>query len=448
MRKIFNISLFLVCVVNSVIAVAQENSPFSRYGLGDLVPNQMAASRAMGGMTSAFADAQAINTLNPASYTSLRLVTYDLGFIVDQRRLNSNNPEGSFNSINFTPSYVTIGVPISAKRKMFGVLGVRPVTRVNYSIVGASRIPGIDSIQNLFQGSGGLNQLFIGVAKRWKGLSIGINTGYLFGRKQTSTKTIFVNDTVQYQASLHQTNVNFSRLFIQGGLQYEVALKSKTDANAGQTKVTFLRLGLTGNLQQKMNAERDDIAQTVGFNQAGGTVRIDSVFSTTGTRGSITLPSSINIGVMYGKNETGKMGAYDRWMIGAEYSATNWNAYRFFGQPDRVTNAWTARLGAQITPNPTNVKNLLARSTYRVGMYRGKDYINADGNGLQVTGFTLGMGFNLRKFNAYSTQFTMINLAADFGQRGSSVNNVSERFVRITVGLSLSDIWFQKRRYD
>lgn len=448
MRKIFNISLFLACVVTSVLAVAQENSPFSRYGLGDLVPNQMAASRAMGGMTAAFADAQAVNTMNPASYTNLRLVTYDLGFIVDQRRLQSNNPEGSFNSINFTPSYVTIGVPISAKRKMFGVLGVRPFTRVNYSVVGTGRLPGIDSVQNLFQGSGGLNQLFIGVAKRWKGLSVGINTGYLFGRKQTSTKTIFINDTVQYQASLHQTNVNFSRLFIQGGLQYEVALKSKVEANGGQTKVTFLRFGATGNLQQSMNAERDDLAQTIGFNAAGGTVRIDSVFATTGTTGKIVLPASVSMGVMIGANETGKMGAYDRWMVGAEYNATNWNAYRYFGQTDRVTNSWMARLGAQITPNPTNVKSLLARSTYRAGIYRGKDYINADGNGLQVTGFTLGMGFNLRKFSAYSTQFTMINLAADFGQRGSSVNNVSERFVRITLGLSLSDIWFQKRRYD
>ena len=41
-----------------------------------------------------------------------------------------------------------------------------------------------------------------------------------------------------------------------------------------------------------------------------------------------------------------------------------------------------------------------------------------------------------------------LNLALQFGQRGTSVNNFNESFIQFTLGYSLSDIWFNKRKYD
>ena len=83
-----------------------------------------------------------------------------------------------------------------------------------------------------------------------------------------------------------------------------------------------------------------------------------------------------------------------------------------------------------------------------MGYYTGKDYINADGNGYKVQAYTLGFSFNLRKFRSYDQQFTKINTAIEFGKRGTGVNNVTENFFKFSVGLSLSDIWFIKRKYD
>jgi hypothetical protein len=34
------------------------------------------------------------------------------------------------------------------------------------------------------------------------------------------------------------------------------------------------------------------------------------------------------------------------------------------------------------------------------------------------------------------------------GQRGSGVNDYKESFVQFTLGYSLSDVWFNKRKYD
>ena len=50
---------------------SQENSPFSRYGIGDIYPQQNITSRGMGGLSAAYTSTQAINTMNPASYGSI-----------------------------------------------------------------------------------------------------------------------------------------------------------------------------------------------------------------------------------------------------------------------------------------------------------------------------------------------------------------------------------------
>src|SRR6187549_2424216 len=103
----------LVFLIFSLASFAQENAPYSRYGLGDLYPQQHIASRGMGGITAAYADPQAVNTLNPASYGSIGLVTYDFSLSIDDRTLRSTNPVNKYNSTNLLPSYLQLGVPLN-----------------------------------------------------------------------------------------------------------------------------------------------------------------------------------------------------------------------------------------------------------------------------------------------------------------------------------------------
>ena len=106
------------------------------------------------------------------------------------------------------------------------------------------------------------------------------------------------------------------------------------------------------------------------------------------------------------------------------------------------------RLGGQYCPNPTKYESYWSTVTYRVGFFNGKDYANIDNKGLKVSGFTLGMGLPVRKYRSYDYQYTLINLAMQFGKRGTNVNNFTESFIQFTLGYSLSDIWFNKRKYD
>ena len=105
------------------------------------------------------------------------------------------------------------------------------------------------------------------------------------------------------------------------------------------------------------------------------------------------------------------------------------------------------KAGGEFIPSLLST-NLLSRSTYRLGLYTGKDYINADGNGYNVKAFTLGIGFNLKKWSNYDNQSTLINTAIEIGKRGSNVNNITENFFKISLGLSLGDLWFTRRKYD
>ena len=68
--------LFLMLI--SLYGKAQ-NSPYSRYGLGDVSNTQNVANKAMGGVAEAYGDGQTINFINPASYADLQLTTLSLG---------------------------------------------------------------------------------------------------------------------------------------------------------------------------------------------------------------------------------------------------------------------------------------------------------------------------------------------------------------------------------
>lgn len=80
-------------------------------------------------------------------------------------------------------------------------------------------------------------------------------------------------------------------------------------------------------------------------------------------------------------------------------------------------------------------------------MYYGTDYISF-GTARPEYGITLGAGFPLKlRRNFYETQTSYLNTAIEIGRRGGKTENLYENFFRIGIGLSLSDIWFNRFKY-
>jgi len=434
-------------------AHAQENSPFSRYGMGDWNQGQHIISRAIGGLGAAYADGtsnnngQSINFMNPATYSNLYMVSYDVGLTIDSRTLRSNNPDGKFVSNNLIPSYFALGIPINKARNIGMAFGLKPLSRVNYSITEAGRAAG-DSISSLYQGSGGLNQVFLGFGKRWKGLNIGFNTGVNFGRKEVSTMVGFINDTVTYHKSKSTSLTNFSGFFLSAGTQYEFTIKTKNYPSIKTVNKYMVRLGLTGNLGSSLNATQDIDHTTFSYSTSGVITTIDTVYAKNKIKGTINMPASYAAGITLRKTTQAPRGLFDIWSLGAEYTATKWSQYRFMGQTDQVTDNWMFKIGATFSPDPVSGRSYWGAVNYRLGFFTGKDYVDADGKGLKMYGASFGAGIPIRKWNTYNNQYAIVNTSLQFGKRGDSKNNITEGFFRLSFGLSLSDIWFVKRKYD
>jgi hypothetical protein len=62
---------------------------------------------------------------------------------------------------------------------------------------------------------------------------------------------------------------------------------------------------------------------------------------------------------------------------------------------------------------------------------------------------SFGMGLPLDNYNNLArTQFSRINLAFEYTKRGNSSNLLRENLYRLSLGVSLSDLWFGKAKYD
>lgn len=428
----------LTCLLLAALPLfcfAQENSPYSRYGTGNLVPASNIANRAMGGISAAVADATTVNTVNPASISNLMYTTLDIGLEYNGRNLKSVNPLGSYRSNNGIISYLQVGIPLlngnvkafKNKTSWAFTFGLKPVTRINYKIQNTT-FNSIDSVNTLYEGSGGTNEAFIGTALKVKNFSFGISTGYLFGEKDYSTQVGFRNDSVLYQKASYENKTRFGGMFLDAGIQYSAKIKGGV-----------FRLGAYSKLSKKYNASHDLSVNTFNFNADGATVPIDSIYEITGEKGKVQMPATFGGGFSVEKENI---------LFGADFETTQWDNYRFFGQKDLVKNSWIARAGVQYYPANIGSKGYFNFVKYRAGVSFGSDYIAADGN-LPVYTISVGGGFPLKlKRSFYDLQYSVMNVAFEYGNRGNKSNNITENIYKISVGFSLSDVWFRRQKYD
>ncbi len=427
-KKIKLLGTFAMLV--SVITQAQtENSPYSRYGLGDQLPAQNIMTRGMGGVSAAYADILSVNFTNPASYSRLKRTTLDFGIEVDSRTLRVIDPPQKYSAASPTISYVQVGLPLS-KTKNWGMnIGLRPATRINYKIERTERLENIDSAKTLFQGNGGSYEVYTGTGFAIGHLAVGFNVGYLFGSKDYNTRRTFIPDSSDafYYPTQYSNATNFGGLFANMGLQYSIKLPNKN----------MIRLGAYGKVKRNFNASRDEKVITYSETESGSIDTID-VMSDVTVKGKISYPASYGFGGIFHAGE--------KWMIGIDYSQTQWSEYRYFGQVDSVQDSWKLNIGGQLTPNASSAKTYWGRVTYRAGISFGQDYIKVNGDLPTWTG-SIGLGLPMRP-PSYSNQYSVINTALEFGRRGNNANPIKENFFRVSVGLTLSDIWFIKRKYD
>jgi hypothetical protein len=453
-------AILIILLFQSPKIFAQDNSPYSRYGIGDLVPHSHVLNRGMGGISAGFSDYASINFNNPAAYSSFQGIRgtkskklvmgraiLDLGLNLDSRTLNEPATNKKFTASNAVFSYVQIGFPL---RNNWGLsFGLKPMSRISYNIISNQRLSDprtgspLDSASTSYVGSGGAYKVSLGTGfaifdrERPNGLqhklSVGVNANYLFGSKDYSTRRSFINDSVIYYQANYQTQTNFGSLYLDAGIQFKTPISKKVS----------LTLGAYGSWAQSIDAKQDLLRETFTYDVNLGNVRLDSVSDITNVKGKIDLPASYTAGFVIAKAPVyNKEGG---WLIGADFTMQQWDKYRYYNQVDSVQDSWMVRVGLQFNPIPKS--NYFSNVSYRFGFFMGPDYVKV-GNKLNQIGGSFGLGLPIRMNRQVPNQITLVNLAFEYGKRGNEQNFLNESLFRLSLGFSLSDFWFVKRKYD
>lgn len=455
--------IFLLAFSPSYFAQTVTSSPYSRYGVGELHERAFTQQMGMGGLgyaiTSDSTSPFFINITNPASYTGLRLTTFDAAVRSNTYRLQSSSESKIFN--NTSLGYLALGFPIGKRGgSSFGLL---PYSSIGYNITDTDTNAFGEDVNTRYEGTGGLNQFYIGGAIKLlparmmsKGydLSIGANGSYIFGnlnnnRRLTYTASHYFNTQIT-------ENTNVGDFTGDAGLQFTTiirdsvtkVLRDSSGMRIGTIKENVedwrLIFGLTSLFPSALEATRSSLVQTYEVTSRGVENFLDTISHERDVEGVIDMPMTLGAGITIRKG--------DRIVIGADYTMQEWSKLKMFGEGSELNNSMKAALGFQLVPgrNLDTKDGYWKRVHYRAGAKYRQTYLELKGSQLTEYSFSFGLGLPLRvsRTGAFYTH-SAVNFAVEIGQRGTLDNNlIREQFARALVSFTLNDRWFIKRKFD
>ena len=184
----------------TLLSQANDNSPYSRFGIGEITDNNFNHSRQMGGLGASYIDGYHINIVNPASYSFLNATAFDFGVFAKRTWLTENNTTNKIWSGNL--DYLSLAFPlrnpinevydgVKKDYKLGMSFTLMPHSFVNYNIVSVDSLAETGPFTRNYVGSGGSYKFMWGNALKYKNVSAGVNLGYLFGKLQYAGCVVF-----------------------------------------------------------------------------------------------------------------------------------------------------------------------------------------------------------------------------------------------------------------
>ncbi len=421
--KIF-ILLFVVALGLSSHAQTGINSPYSRYGLGQLYgENLNTVSVSMGGLGIAIHNPTVLNPENPASYGSLDSAAFLFEIGVSGNLTTLKTETLTENGYDATLSYIFAGFPITQWWR--SGIGIMPFSKIGYNVEVLIEVPDFSDVSHSFTGDGGLNKVFWGNGFNiTKKLRFGVDATYLFGQS-TRTSRIYYPDSVYILGTKVVNTYRVGDFIFDYGLQYDFNVNEKITGTVG------LIFSNNFNLTTKFSK----LATTIAGGIDGQIEYVkDTIVYEPEVKGSVTIPQRYGVGIAFNRGEN--------WLIGADFEWQKWEDYAVFGVKDTLSNSWRIALGGEFTPKHTNISSLFKRLTYRAGFRYNHSYLKFGNNNINEFGISFGFGIPLKNSK------TGIDLGMEYGRRGTTDNGlIQENFFNFVLGISVQENWFQKRKY-
>jgi len=433
LKNKFIVLTALFALLNSGLS-AQTFSPYSQYGLGDQRNMAFSANRALGGISAGYFSSRNINFNNPASYADINYTVFELGASVHSNVLSDSLRVGG--NTNGGVSHLALAFPVMQNK--WGLsFGLLPNSYTNYRFSSTSSIDG-QTYQNINSGNGSTYQFYIGNGFKFNNFSFGVNAGYLFGGLEHKNSVQFENGTGYVDAQgVNQLNVkNFT---VNAGVQYRVNL-SPLDKEEGKEDI-FLTVGLYGTPPLSPNANFSKYLQSTFINQAEQVLARDTASGALfNSKENLKLPASIAAGFTIGNELT--------WLLGADFQYENWASFESPVANYAFVDEWKFKVGAQITPKYSG-NRFGQRIEYRIGAYAGNTKLSIENTRIPEFGTTFGFGIPFKRVSSLSRSLSVLNFTMEIGKRGTKVDNLlNENYYKLTIGYTLSDRWFVKRKFD
>jgi hypothetical protein len=419
--------------LGSTQVLAQENSPYSRFGVGDLLPQYFEQSRAMGGISAALFDPDILNFGNPASYAYLNRATLATGIYGNVLRVADEN---NFSvSGNGSLSHLALGFPV-IRNKLGLSMGLVPFSRVQYHLqdetIASDTIIGSTVFD--FKGGGETYRAYLGLGYRWQGLSFGANASYFFGNLD-EIRLVSFPDLVGSYSTRTILSHHLSGFLFDAGIGYRVDLPNDLDLN----------FGLSGRWGQTIDGD-DDVEWATVIPGENDDILKDSIIAAGSAEvdNDIKLPAELKLGITLRQGY--RLADDPLWRFGAEFNLARWSEFEGLEATNPFVDSWTIRAGGEFTP-PANQEKNRRSLDYRAGFYYGKSNLSFDNQDLNEFGISFGLGIPVSAF--YGPQRnSKISLAFTVGQRGNAAI-FKDTFYRGTIGFTLSDsFWFLKSKIN
>ena len=405
----------------TLISFAQQgtSSPYSFYGIGDVKFKGTAENRAMGGLT-IYSDSIHLNFQNPASYSNLKLTTFSLGgtYLTTDLSTNMQSEKARRTAVD----YLAVGLPLGK----FGVgFGLMPYSSVGYNIQSniAATATNPEEIKQ-YSGTGGINKVFFGVGYALtKELSVGVDYSYNFGKIQTYSFRFI--EGIQY-GTREKNLSDITGGTLTAGLNFNTPINKKLN---GFASVTY-------SPDSKLSSLNSRNIATIQYSSSGAEILVEPLDVDVANT-NLTIPSKLAVGFGLGQNK--------KWMLGTEItfqkSSSMGNRFNDINNVN-YENSTRFALGGFYIPNYNTFSKYYEKIIYRGGVRYENTGLIINNTSVKDYAVTAGIGLPLMGV------FSNINVGLEYGQRGTtSANLVQENYTNISIGFSLNDKWFQKRRF-
>ncbi|WP_179352183.1 hypothetical protein [Winogradskyella vidalii] len=385
------------------------SSPYSLFGLG--VESNSGTGRNSGlGNTGISLEAKyGINLYNPASLASLtpNEFVFDFGGSIEYMQFTGDDLSEQNTTYNFT----NISFGFNSGDNYGMALTLKPATNVGYSLIGIeSNIEGSDEQFNTnIEGSGGLNEVRLDYGRNIAdNLSVGIKASYLFGKIEEDESII----TTDSYLEIAETNY-YSGARLGLGAQYDLSEKH--------------HFGFTVDFPTTLKGYKDVVIGKYS-NYAY------TILEETEDESIDNFHLPLQLGFGYSTK-------FNNLLLSADYNKSFWSSTDQTDAIGDYSNQDIYSFGASYAVDPTSYK-YWKRVDFRMGLNYNSGYLKVDDTKIDTYTASVGIGLPVGRRS-------LLNISYALGKKGTTESILVKEYVNtLNINITLSDLWFQKRKYD